>query len=62
MKTKQTKLAYIKKWKEEHPDQVAAQQVRWREKHPTYLKEWRKDNRAKVKQYKRNERLKKKLC
>jgi hypothetical protein len=46
-------LATIKRWKRANPEKVAQQKIRWRERHPNYLKNWRRKNPKKVQAYRR---------
>ena len=51
-------LAYIARWKKEHPENVKAHRKAYREKHLGYLKVWRKNNPDKVKIYNETRRAK----
>ncbi len=46
-----TTAAAVKIWKRKHPEKVAAQKVRWRARHPNYMKNWRRKNPKKVQGY-----------
>jgi hypothetical protein len=41
-------LAYIKRWKQRNPEKVLQQRARWRARHPTYGRDWRRRNAKKV--------------
>ena len=49
--TRRKALATIKRWKLANPDKVAQQKVRWRKRHPNYMKRWRRKNPKKVQAY-----------
>ena len=49
--TSQKMLAYIRRWKREHPDRVRQHRNTWRVRHPNYLRTWRRKNPKKVQAY-----------
>ena len=51
--TRRKVLATIKRWKRANPEKVAQQKVRWRTRHPNYMKSWRRKNPEKVQAYRR---------
>lgn len=52
--TSRKALAYIKRWKQRNPEKVARQKIRWRERHPNYMRTWRRRNPDKIKAYRRS--------
>ncbi|MCM3900372.1 MAG: hypothetical protein ND866_01560 [Pyrinomonadaceae bacterium] len=46
-------LAYLRRWKREHPDKVRQQRARWRARHPQYVRDWRRRNHDNVNAYRR---------
>jgi hypothetical protein len=44
-------LAALRRWKLANPEKVAQQKVRWRARHPNYMRDWRRRNPDKIKDY-----------
>jgi len=54
VKTNRNMLAYITRWKKANPEKVAQQKVRWRKRHPNYMRNWRRKNPKKVLAYRKH--------
>lgn len=47
-------LAAIRRWKRANPEKVKQQKIRWRARHPNYLRTWLRRNPDKVNAYRRS--------